>query len=272
MHEIEIEDALFDQEEGVYLTTLFSKETYYRVIHGFGGKIKQHLKDNFVSFVVIGSLGKGDVVPGWSDIDSVLVVKDKSKECLKVVNEIKSEVERDNPWLMSDYGSWFTVWIVTQEEFLYGSDNFPSKLNLIDFKRIGKTILGEDLISKIKAPEIDREEIVNIFLEYWNWLKKMEEKGYSPFWKGRNAIMYVLDAARYALLVSGIYVSTKKDIVEKFELNFPNFRYLQILKKAYMLREEWVKVKGDQQMLNQIYLEALQFLKEIYEEILKNLP
>ena len=246
-----------------------SKETYYQVVRKFGRKIKQHLKDDFVSYVVIGSLGRGDVVPGWSDIDSVLVVKDKSRECLRVVDEVKSEVERDNPWLIGEEGSWFTVWIVTQEEFLYGADEFPSKLDLIDFKSIGRTIVGEDLISHIKASEIDRKEIVNIFSEYWSWLKKMDEKGFSPFWKGRNAITYTLDAARYLLLINEMYVSAKKDIVEKFEQNFPNFRYLPTLKKAYRLREKWVKIKDDQQILNQIYKEALQFLDEIYRGNLK---
>ena len=60
---------------GMQIEMLLSKEIYYQAVRKFGRKIKQELKDNFVSYVVIGSLGRGDVVPGWSDIDSVLVVK-----------------------------------------------------------------------------------------------------------------------------------------------------------------------------------------------------
>lgn len=249
-----------------------SKETYYYVVQKFGKNVEQLLRDNFVSYLVVGSLARGDVVPGWSDIDSVLVVNDKDQKVLKIVETVKSEIENDNSWLMSEYGSFFTVWIVTREEFLYGRDRFPDKLNLIDFKKIGRTIVGEDLSSLIMVPEIDRKLIEKIFFEYWSALKKMDKRGFTPFWKGRNAIAYPLDAARYALLISGIYVSAKKDIVEKFELNFPNFIYLPTLKKAYNLREKWVKIKDDHEILNQMYNEALQFLNELSKKILKSKP
>lgn len=59
---------------------------YLNIEKNFFECLKSQLKDNLLFYCVVGSLGRSDVITGWSDIDIVLVVKEYSESILKIIN------------------------------------------------------------------------------------------------------------------------------------------------------------------------------------------
>ena len=256
---------LFSPERNLFLVDLWfhtlipSPDDYVQCAKDVGRQLEQRLGENFVSFFVIGSLAQDDVVPGWSDIDSVLVVNRTEETPEGVIETLRREMARKYEFLRSERGSRLGIFLISLDDLLsckISEGRFPSSLNFHDFRFNSKRMAGEDLSGRFKVPEVTEEEVGLILSGYRDMLER--ETNSSAYWKGRNAVISVLNAARMSLMMDGIIVTKKREILEASMEAFPKGK--EIIERAVHLRENWMKEKDDDESLEQIYEDALRFL------------
>ncbi len=176
------------------------EEDYWQSIEDFCDLCEEVLGDNFISFMVIGSIGAGDCVPGWSDVDSYLVLKERKPDDEKKVKSMIETITQKYPYYKVDRGSWFTVMVETREFFM---EPYAEPLTLWDVKKYSKIARGEDLRDEIELPPLDRAWADKNTEWMLDFLRK--EKNASSFWKTRNSIGFILCGARNVLLKNGLY-------------------------------------------------------------------
>jgi len=236
-----------------------SLDGYVQCAEDVGGQLERRLGENFVSFFVIGSLAQDDVVPGWSDIDSVLVVNRTDETLEGMIETLRREMARKYEFLRSERGSKLGIFLISLDDLLScktSEGSFPSSLNFHDFRFNSKGIAGEDLSRRFKVPQVTEEDVGLILSGYYDILER--EANSSAYWKGRNAIISILNAARLSLMIEGVTVTKKREILEASTKAFP--RGKEIIERAVHLRENWMKEKDDDESLEQVYEDALRFL------------
>ena len=236
-------------------------DDYVQCAKNAGGQLERRLGENFVSFFVIGSLAQNDVVPGWSDIDSVLVVNGMDGALEGMIETLRREMARKYEFLRSERGSKLGMFLISLDDLLScktSEGSFPSSLNFHDFRFNSKRVAGEDLSRRFKVPQVTEEDVGLILSGYYDILER--ETNSSTYWKGRNAIISVLNAARLSLMTEGIFVAKKREILEASTKAFP--RDTGIIEKAAHLRENWMEKKNDDESLEQAYEDALRFLEK----------
>ncbi|MEE9506466.1 MAG: hypothetical protein V3V98_04895 [Thermoplasmata archaeon] len=236
-----------------------SLDDYVQCARDAGGQLERRLGENFESFFVIGSLAQDDVVPGWSDIDSVLVVNRTDETLEGMIETLRREMARKYEFLRSERGSKLGIFLISLDDLLsckISEGRFPSSLNFHDFRFNSKRMAGEDLSRRFKVPEVTEEEVGLILSGYHDLLER--EANSSAYWKGRNAIISILNAARLSLMMEGVIVTKKRDILEASTKALPKGK--EIIERAVLLRENWMKEKDDDESLEQVYEDALRFL------------
>ena len=167
---------------------------------------------------------------------------------------------RKYDFLQSERGSKLCIFLIDMDDFLgcrISEEDFPTLLNFYDFKHNSRRIAGEDLSNRVRVPEISNREVDLILRGYHDMLAR--ERDSKPYWKGRNAIISLLNAARLILLKKGTFVASKREITEKFGEMLPETR--ELLERAVQSRENWEKIKDDDSFLERRYEEALSFLR-----------
>jgi hypothetical protein len=236
-------------------------DDYVQCAKNVGGQLERTLGENLVSFFVIGSVAQNDVVPGWSDIDSVLVVNGMDGALEGMIETLREEMARKYEFLRSDRGSKLGVFLISLDDLLScntSEGSFPSSLNFHDFRFNSKRIAGEDLSRRVKVPEVTEEDVGLIISGYHDILER--EANSSTYWKGRNAIISILNAARLSLMMEGVVVTKKRDILEASTKAFPGD--MGIIEKAVHLRENWMEKRNDDESLEQSYEDAMTFLEK----------
>ena len=62
-------------------------EKYIETEETFFNYLSKNLKSSLLFYVVTGSMSRNDIIPGWSDIDVLVVVKEYSKKNASIVNK-----------------------------------------------------------------------------------------------------------------------------------------------------------------------------------------
>lgn len=241
-------------------TLIASLDDYVQCAEDVGRQLERGLGENFVSFFVIGSLAQDDVVPGWSDIDSVLVVNRTEETLEGMIETLRREMARRYEFLRSERGSKLGIFLISLDDLLsckISEGSFPSSLNFHDFRFNSRRMAGEDLSRRIKVPEISDQEVYLILLGYYDILA--QEKNSTPYWKGRNATIATLNAARLLLIKKGVIVMKKREILEESRKRLPDD--LDLVERAVQFRENWEKMKDEDSFLERTYEEALSFLR-----------
>ncbi len=232
------------------------EEDYWQSIEDFCDLCEEVLGNNFVSFILIGSLSTGDFVPAWSDVDSFLIVKDDSQDTVEKRDSITKTITEKYPYYQTDRGSWFCAMITTKDYFV-NPEKITNVLNLWDVKHYGKVVRGENFLDEIELPPLDPEWLDNHTKWMMDFLKK--EKGASPFWKTKNSIGFILCSARNMLLKKGLYFKRYEDICAEFGILYP--KEAQIVGKAGNLRQNWLELKDAEIDVDGLYKNALEFLE-----------
>jgi hypothetical protein len=238
-----------------------SPNDYIQCAEDAGRQLERGLGENFVSFFVIGSLAQDDVAPGWSDIDAVLVV-DKIDETVEdMIDSLREDMARKYEFLRSERGSKLGIFPLSYDDLVdcrVSSGGFPSALNFHDFRFNSRTFSGQDLSRRIEVLEVTEEDVALILSGYRDLL--VREANSSAYWKGRNAIISVLNVARLTLMMQGTIVTKKREILEASDEASPVDR--EIVDRAVHLRENWMEAKGDDESLERIYGDALRLFEE----------
>ena len=229
-------------------------DDYWQSIEDFCDLCEDNLGDNFVSFIIIGSIGASDLVPGWSDVDSYLVLKEKMPDSEKKIKSMIEEITQKYPYYQTDRGSWFTVMVETKDFFLNPDAEF---LTLWDVKDYSKIARGEDFRNGLQNPEPDRswpDKNTNWMLDF---LKN--EQDASSFWKIKNSIGFILCGARNVLLKNDLYYKKYDEILTEFAKLYPE--RMEIVKEASQYRNNWLNIKETDIDHEKLYEEALIFLE-----------
>jgi hypothetical protein len=241
------------------LTDILSQNEYEEIAVNIGEKLEHILGNNFVSFFLIGSMGRGDLVPGWSDFDSVVVVRENNDEVGNFVKSISEETSERYPFFKSDRGSFISIYIMTLDVIIdtnITQGDFPSPLNYHDFKFNSRAIKGEDLSARINVPKISDGDIDKMLSANYEFF--MKQKDSNPYWQGRNAIVFSLNIARLLLLKKGVHASRKRDIIDEFQKLFAEEK--DFLEEIGWSREHWLEVKEQEGRLRELYRKATRFI------------
>ncbi len=229
---------------------------YWDVVELFCGRCREALRGEFVSLAVVGSLSVGDVVPGWSDIDAVLVAEAPDDRVRGTVKGLVREVTERFPWLATDRGSLFGVILASRREALEGGGEV-SFLDRWDLRRHGVVACGEDLRSEVGEPPLDREWV----RRHVGWMHQfLVRDGDAPrFWKARNAIAFVLSGARAAILLAGQYAKAKATVAGIFAALHPD--RAPLVAGAMEARGRWPEFLRDDAAVDAMFRDAVEFLE-----------
>jgi len=203
--------------------------------------IQRHLSDEVIALYLRGSGARDDWVPGLSDIDFFMVVRDgilediPSRELFeRTLNPIVSDTDqrwpRETPSLRvvplshlstNPVGSFLTG---IDAQLLLGSDVLGQvpKPSLSDFSRFG--VMEFDRFSSYWARGADEGRVSR---------NLSEEAAYQQY--------VVLKLAQTALLSRRILEVRKQEIADAFMKEFPDFSLAHIVDQAQHLRLTWPK-------------------------------
>lgn len=124
-----------------------------------------------------------------------------------------------HPWLATDRGSMFSVFPVTWKELLEGGPNI-SFLSQWDIKRHGIVACGKDIRPFVPEQGLDKTWIER----HTDWMLSFlgRERESAPYWKARNAIGFILNGARNAVLKRGGYAKAKEELAQLFAGMYPD--------------------------------------------------
>ncbi|OGS51133.1 MAG: hypothetical protein A3K65_02320 [Euryarchaeota archaeon RBG_16_68_12] len=232
-----------------------SLSEYWESVEYFCALCREALPDVLVSFIVVGSLGAGDAVPGWSDVDAHLVVREATREVRETAARLQRRVTERFPAFQTDRGSRFCVFVHSRREVLEGSEDV-SFLAQWDLKRIGVVACGEDLPALLGDPPLDKGWLDR----HTEWMIGFlaRERDAPSHWKGVNAIGFILSGARVAILKRGEYAKRKDEIAGIFTRLYPE--RAATLGRAMEDRLRWPEVEGDEAEIDGVYEEATDFL------------
>lgn len=69
------------------------KNSYSKIIQSYIEKIKEKLKDNLEMIYIIGSSATKDVVVNWSDVDTIIVLKEYNYYDIETIKEVSNSYE-----------------------------------------------------------------------------------------------------------------------------------------------------------------------------------
>ncbi len=229
---------------------------YWESVEYFCGLCREALPDAFVSLIVVGSLGAGDAVPGWSDVDAYLVVTEATRGVRETAARLQRRVTERFPAYKTDRGSRFCVFVHPRREVLGGSEDV-SFLARWDLKRSGVVACGEDLPALLGDPPLDREWLDRHTAWMIDFLAR--ERDAPSHWRGVNAIGFILSGARVAILKRGEYAKRKDEIARIFARLYPAMA--GTLRRAMEDRLRWPEVEGDEAEIDGVYEDATDFLR-----------
>jgi len=231
---------------------------YWASVEEFCRLCQRELPDRFVSCIIVGSLSTGDIVPGWSDVDAYLVLDAAKDDSSDRVSALIDNVTRKFPWLSTDRGSLFSVIPVTRLELLEGGPDV-SFLSQWDIKRHGIVSCGEDLRPFVPEPKLDEAWIDRNTDWMISYLER--EKESTPYWRARNAIGFIMNGARNAVIRRGAYAKAKEELANTFEGLYPE--RVDVLRSAMNHRAHWPLILENVKAVAAVYEQSMDFLRWI---------
>jgi len=206
------------------------------------------------SIVLYGSSAMQDPVAGFSDLDVMLVIENRSvspqdHDILRSIRETvvrRTGVEIHEAWV---FGKSLLLSVPTIWEALSA-----------------RTIYGEPVIEK--APLLDFHKRTSIKMMHdLRAIWERKRSSLDPTEKAKTALGQSLKFAQNALLYNGIVKLRKEEIVEAFEENFKEFRMRHFPRRAYENILAWDEVKNDGESLRQLVDEFEGFYDNLYWHI-----
>jgi len=203
------------------------------------------------SIVLYGSSAVQDSVPGFSDLDVMLVVENQAVspqdyDILRSIRETiarRTGVEIHEAWVFgrSLLLSVPTIWEALSARTIYGEPTIE-KAPMLDFHRKTSIKMMHDLraLWERKKGDLDARE------------------------RAKTALGQTLKFAQNALLYNGVVKLRKEEIVSAFEENFREFRMRHFPRRAYEYILAWERVKSDRKELRKLVKEFEKFYDNLY--------
>lgn len=208
------------------------KNSYSKIIQSYIEKIKEKLKDNLEMIYIIGSSATKDVVVNWSDVDTIIVLKEYNYYDIETIKEVSNSYE------------------IKIGNTLYSKKEFENKI--IDPKTYyylylyNNNILDISYLKKdLAMPEITFEECISttkiiLFNDLHNLKRTLTYENLSKQQiKTMYKKLYVI--MKSILIINGKLPKNYKETFEMFSKEF-NYEYFDYLKFIEDFRNDNISV------------------------------
>lgn len=238
----------------VATTTAQDSDQYSRAIALLVESCKESFGDRLTSVVVYGSAALKDCVPGYSDLDVMLIIEDhlRGPEDYELLKAVKNKVSRKAK-------------VDIHEAWVFGKSLLQSVPTLWETLS-ARTVYGETIAEKAPIPEIHRRTSIKMMHDLRSCWERRRQM-LTPDETAKMALSYTLRFAQNALLYFGIAKMKKKEIIDTFEEAFNILPTSSAPRIAYERILGWEKMDHDKKMLNQIMDEFEIFSDNLYWHI-----
>ncbi|MFH0848532.1 MAG: hypothetical protein V1857_03435 [archaeon] len=203
------------------------------------------------SIILYGSAALKDSVPGYSDLDIMLVIEDRLRgpQDHELLRAIKREISQ-------------TVGVEIHEAWVFGRSLLLSVPTLWETLS-ARTIYGEPIIEKASPPELHRRTGIKMMHDLRSsWERR--ERALDIEEKAKNALNYTLKFAQNALLYYDVVAMKKIEIVESFEKRFKGLLIGAAPRTAYERILHWKEIREDHAVLDRIVNEFERFSDTLF--------
>jgi len=203
------------------------------------------------SIVLYGSSAVQDSVPGFSDLDVMLVVENQavSPQDYDILRSIKETIAR-------------RTGVEIHEAWVFGRSLLLSVPTIWEALS-ARTIYGEPIIEKAPMLDFHRKTSIKMMHDLRDlWERKKGDLDTRE--KAKTALGQTLKFAQNALLYNGVVKLRKEEIVSAFEESFREFRMRHFPRRAYEYILTWERVKSDRKELRKLVKEFEKFYDNLY--------
>jgi len=231
-----------------------SKDRYDRAAKLLVELCKERYGTRLSSIVLYGSSAVQDSVPGFSDLDVMLVMENQavSPQDYDVLRSIKETVTR-------------RTGVEIHEAWVFGRSLLLSVPTIWEALS-ARTVYGEPIIEKAPILDFHRKTSIKMMHDLRAlWERKRNDLDARE--KAKTALGQTLKFAQNALLYNGVVKLRKEEVVEAFEEDFREFRMRHFPRQAYKYILAWEKVKSDRRRLRKLVDEFEEFHDNLYWHI-----
>ena len=257
----------------------YSQRDYYDAVKELIGAITEKYGNKVEAIYAGGSFARGDFVPGRSDIDIYIVLKNGKEELQRDLQCEALEIEKKHfKELRSMIDEVLGVTVTTRKEIEEGQSFLGSGFEYSNFINEGKLLWGEDIKTIIPRPPQEKQEAsaeTNLEQVYelisnqerrfkllsWIPLKLMPRKS-KERWT-RYAFNLTFRTAAIFLGSKGVYVSKKEDIVNAFKQHIKDEELCGIISFALSLWEKWKAQPLKDKETRSLFENSIEFVKRL---------
>jgi predicted nucleotidyltransferase len=235
---------------------MYTRKDYYDSVNELIALVTEKHGSEITAIYAGGSFAREDFVPGRSDIDVYVVVKDDSEELRRFLEQKAEEVERkyfNN--LRSVLGEVLSIATTTLEEVQSGRSFLGAGFEYSNFMDTGRLLWGTDIKPLIQKPTPKKQkesakeylgkvfEMVSKIEKSFRWLMwvpfKILPKSSKERWT-RESFNLTFRTIALFLGSKGVYVSRKEDIASSFQKMCANEKDLcTVTSFALSMWEKW---------------------------------
>jgi predicted nucleotidyltransferase len=233
----------------------YSQEDYYDAVHELVRVIAEKYGDKVDSVYAGGSFARGDFVPGRSDIDIYIVLRDGKEELEAGMKREALETEKRRfKELKSVVDAVLDITVTTEKEVEGGQSFLGAGFEYSNFVKEGKLLWGKDIKPLIPRPTQEKQKqsaetyLKKIYetvssqersfkLLRWIPLKLVPRKS-KERWI-REAFNLTFRTGAVFLGSNGVYVSKKEDIVNAFNQYVKKEELCSVFTTALSLWQKW---------------------------------
>jgi len=226
---------------------------YDQALFEFCDLLDNEMGDNLESVILYGSLARNSIIPGWSDLDILIVL---TCEDMNQFTNLSNNIQLFAQMILNKYSVYLSLDVIRKEELPKQSD-IPKLLGnpiikTYEIKKYGKCIKGENILDNLEIEEniklLKIEEYLNILLSIHNYRKfcsqanqEKEKREYliAKIILGLKTILKVLKG--YYNILGGRETSIyerNKDLFLNLDPKIPNSRdIINILKLRYRIED-----------------------------------
>lgn len=232
------------------------RKYYDQAFQEFSNLLESEIGTNLYSLILYGSLAKNSVIPGWSDLDVLIVLSCKD---MRQFTTFSNTIHSITQSIYKKYHIYISLDIIKKEELPDHGTKIPKLLGnplikTYEIKKYGKCIRGENFLNQLEIEENNKllifEEYLNILLFIHGFRKfccqaisENENQDYliAKIILGLKTVLKILKS--YYNILGGRETSIEKRNNELFSKIDPNIPNSQDLIQIINLRSETKNLK-----------------------------
>jgi predicted nucleotidyltransferase len=257
----------------------YAKNDYLGALRELVDVIEEKYTAKIRAIYVGGSMARGDFVPGRSDIDVYVVLRDGDKDDFQKLFEADARrieikyFEDLKPVIDEVIG----IEVTSLEEIRNGKSFLGAGFEYHNFVDSGKLLFGEDVRELIPKPTLEEEtevarnalnqvyEMVRRQERMFKWFRWVPLKLFPKIKRERltrQAFSLIFRTASIWLCGNGVYVSGKRDTVKALMDKCPRKKELcEIVSEALKLWEKWAVAELSEKETKWLFNNASKFVK-----------